>query len=126
MHPAQAPPEHQATTVAATKSICCPNVAVVTIRFIATRTSALLPIAMSIAALGVLTLALTMGFGRSPDGDEGAAAHLWQLLIAGQIPVIAYFVLRWLPAAPREGVAVLATQLAVGLVAAAPVFLLHL
>ena len=104
----------------------CPKVAAVTFRFVATRPSALLPIAMSIAAMGVLIFALATGFGRSPDGDEGAAAHLWQLLIAGQIPVIAYFVLRWLPAAPREGVAVLATQLAVGLVAAAPVFLLHL
>ena len=81
---------------------------------------------MSIAALGVLLLALTTGFGRSPNADEGAAAHLWQLLMAGQIPVIAYFALRWLPAAPREGIAVLAAQLASGLAAAAPVFLLHL
>ena len=81
---------------------------------------------MSIAALGVLLLALTTGVGRSPDADEGAAAHLWQLLMAGQIPVIAYFALRWLPAAPREGIAVLAAQLASGLAAAAPVFLLHL
>ena len=81
---------------------------------------------MSIAALGVLLLALTTGVGRSPDADEGAAAHLWQLLMAGQIPVIAYFALRWLPAAPREGIAVLATQLVSGVAAAAPVFLLHL
>jgi hypothetical protein len=101
-------------------------VAAVTIRFIATRASALLPIVMSIAAIGVLGLALTTGFGRSPDGDEGTAAHLWQLLIAGQIPVIAYFALRWFPAAPREGLVVLAAQLAAGLAAAAPVFLLHL
>ena len=104
----------------------CPKVVAVTIRFLATRASALLPIAMSFAAMGVLIFALTTGFGRSPDGDEGAAAHLWQLLMAGQIPVIAYFVLCWLPDPPREGLAVLATQLAAGVAAAAPVFLLHL
>jgi len=98
----------------------------VTLRFIATRASALLPIAMSIAAIGVVALALTTGIGRSPDADEGAAAHLWQLLMAGQIPVMAYFAVRWLPAAPREGVRVLLTQLAAGLAAAAPVLLLHL
>ena len=98
----------------------------VTLRFIATRASAILPIAMSFAALGVLVLALTVGFGRSPDADEGTAAHLWQLLLAGQLPVICYFFLRWLPVAPREGLMVLAAQLGVGLAAAAPVFLLHL
>ena len=97
-----------------------------TLRFLATRASAVLPIAMSLAALGVLAGALLLGWGRSPDGDEGAAAHLWQLLIAGQVPVVAYFALRWLPAAPREGLVVLAAQLGAVVIAAAPVFLLHL
>jgi hypothetical protein len=97
-----------------------------TLRFVATRPSALLPIAMSIAGLGLLALALTTGFGVSVNGDEGAAARLWQLLMAGQIPLIAYFALRWVSAAPREGSIVLAAQLAAGLAAAAPVFLLHL
>jgi hypothetical protein len=46
--------------------------------------------------------------------------------MAGQIPLIAYFALRWVSAAPREGSIVLAAQLAAGLAAAAPVFLLHL
>ena len=81
---------------------------------------------MSLAAIGLLVAALLFGFGRSPDGDEGTAAHLWQLLMAGQLPVIAYFALRWLPTAPREGAMVLATQLVSLLAAAAPVFLLHL
>jgi hypothetical protein len=46
--------------------------------------------------------------------------------MAGQLPVVAYFALRWLPVAPREALTVLAVQLAAGLTAAAPVFLLHL
>ena len=81
---------------------------------------------MSLAAIGLLVAALMFGFGRSPDGDEGTAAHLWQLLMAGQLPVIAYFALRWLPTAPREGATVLAAQAVAALAAAAPVFLLHL
>ncbi len=98
----------------------------VTLRFAATRASAIVPLAMSIAALGVLAWALGFGVARPPTGGEGAAARLWQLLIAGQLPVIAWFALRWLPAAPREGVIVLTAQLCAGLASAAPVFLLHL
>jgi len=95
-------------------------------QFVATRPSAFVPILMSAAALGVVLLALVTGFGQSANGDEGAAAHLWQLLIAGQLPVVAWFTLRWLPRAPGDGVFVLAAQLCAGLAALAPVFLLHL
>jgi hypothetical protein len=98
----------------------------VTLRFVATRASAIVPIAMSLAALALFLLVLATGFGVSHDGDEGTAAHLWQLLMAGQLPVIGYFVLRWLPSAPHEILVVLAAQLGAGLAAAAPVFLLHL
>jgi hypothetical protein len=97
-----------------------------TLRFVATRASAILPIAMSVGALAVLALALLLGLSRPPDGDEGTAAHLWQLLMAGQLPVIVYFLLRWLSVAPREGLIVLAAQVGAGLAAAAPIFLLHL
>ena len=38
------------------------------------------PIAMSAAAIGLLLFAFTTGWGKGPPGDEGAAAHLWQLL----------------------------------------------
>lgn len=98
----------------------------VTVRYAVTRPSAFLPVAMSIAALGVLAWALFVGAARTPDGDEGTAAHVWQLLMAGQLPVIAFFALRWLPVARREALAVLATQLGAGLAATLPVFLLHL
>jgi preprotein translocase subunit SecY len=89
------------------------------------RPSALVPVAMSLAALGVVAVRIAVsGTGREPD--EGTAAHLWQLLMAGQIPVIAYFAISWLPRAPRQALAVLALQAAAGLAAAAPVFLLGL
>ena len=85
--------------------------------------SGFLPLAMSaVALLLVLAYVVTTGIARQPD--EGAAAHLWQLLMAGQVPVIAYFGVRWVASAPKQGVIVLVTQLAAVLVAAAPVFLL--
>lgn len=50
---------------------------------------------MSIAAIGILVVALAAGYVRQPD--EGTAAHLWQLLMAGQVPIVAFFAVRWLP-----------------------------
>jgi hypothetical protein len=89
------------------------------------RPSAIIPLAMSLAALG-LVLGHTALFGVTHEADEGTAAHLWQLLMAGQIPVIAFFAVTWLPRTPRPALIVLALQLLAGLAAAAPVFLLRL
>ena len=89
------------------------------------RPSALLPIAMSLAALA-LVLGHVAIYGPAREADEGAAAHLWQLLMAGQIPVIAFFAVSRLPRDPRGTALVLGLQAAAGLAAAAPVFLLNL
>ncbi len=89
------------------------------------RPSAFLPVAMSLAALVTLLVALAIG-GVVRETDEGAAAHIWQLLMGGQIPIVAYFAIKWLPQAPRQALYVLALQAAAGLAAAAPVYLLHL
>lgn len=87
--------------------------------------SAYLPVAMSLAALGTVLLHLAR-FGVTHEPDEGAAAHIWQLLMAGQLPVIAFFAIKWLPQAPKEALAILALQVVAILAAAAPVFLLKL
>ena len=87
--------------------------------------SAYLPVAMSLAALGTVLLHLAR-FGVTREADEGSAAHIWQLLMAAQLPVIVYFAIRWLPQAPKEAAAVLALQLAAVLAALAPVYLLKL
>jgi hypothetical protein len=85
--------------------------------------SAFLPIAMSLASLAlVVSYVATSGVAR--QADEGAAAHLWQLLMAGQLPLIAYFAIRWVPLAPNPGLIVLGTQVVVALAAAAPLFVL--
>ncbi len=87
--------------------------------------SAFLPLAMSAAALAVV-LGHVAIFGVAREADEGAAAHLWQLLMAGQVPLIAYFAIKWLPRAPRSVLAVLALQVAAVLAALAPVYFLKL
>lgn len=87
------------------------------------RPSALIPVAMSIAALGLVLGHIAL-FGTARQPDEGTAAHLWQLLMAGQIPVILFFAITWLPRSPTKALLVLGLQAVAGLAAAAPVFLL--
>jgi hypothetical protein len=88
------------------------------------RPTALIPVAMSIAALG-LVIAHVVIYGTAHQADEGAAAHLWQLLMAGQLPVIAFFAIRWLPRTPGQALLVLGLQAVAMLAAAAPVFVLN-
>jgi hypothetical protein len=86
--------------------------------------SALIPLAMSCAALAIVLGHIAMsGVGR--EADEGTAAHLWQLLMAGQLPVVAFFAIKWLPRSPRQALLVLALQAGAALAALAPVFLLN-
>lgn len=87
--------------------------------------SALLPMAMSLLALAVVLITLAT-FGVSHDRDEGAAAHIWQLLMAGQLPLLLFFPIKWLPRAPTETLKIIAIQMAAVLAAMAPVYLLHL
>ncbi len=87
--------------------------------------SGFLPVAMSLTALATLVLHVAI-FGVAREADEGAAAHIWQLLMAGQLPIVAYFAIKWLPRSPREALRVLAVQILAALAALAPVFYLKL
>ena len=87
--------------------------------------SAFLPLAMSFAALVTVLIHITL-FGIARQTDEGTAAHIWQLLMAGQIPIIGFFVVKWLPRTPIHALAVLALQGSAALAALAPVFILKL
>lgn len=80
--------------------------------------------AMSFVALAIVFVHIIMS-GTAPQADEGTAAHLWQLLMAAQIPVIAFFAIRWLPQSPRAALVVLALQAVAVLAALAPIYLLH-
>lgn len=88
--------------------------------------SACLPIAMSVAALTLVAGWLALYGIPRPGGDEGAVAHTFQLLMVCQVPLSAYFAWKWLRRAPRQALAVLILQVAAGVAALAPVYLLHL
>jgi hypothetical protein len=73
--------------------------------------SALLPLLMSVAAL-TLVLGHVAVAGGGREADEGTAARLWWLLIAGQVPIVSYFAVTSLPRAPRPALLVLTLQAA--------------
>ena len=86
--------------------------------------SAFLPVAMSLGALATVLIFIAL-HGTAPQADEGAAAHIWQLLMAAQAPIVLFFAIKWVPQSPRQALPILALQVGAGLAAMAPVFLLH-
>jgi hypothetical protein len=92
------------------------------------RPSGFLPLAMSGAALAVVLLRLAL-FGAAPESsagrlDEGPAAHLWQIFMTAQVPIILFFAIRWLRSDPRGTMSVLGLQLLAIAAAVAPVYFL--
>jgi len=65
-------------------------------------------------------------FGAVREADEGTAAHIWQILMAAQVPIVTFFAIKWLPRAPRQALHILALQVGAALAALAPVFFLNL
>lgn len=87
--------------------------------------SAYAPLIMSGIALALLLGALASAFmsgGIERQDDEGPIAHLYQLLMAGQIFVIAWFALRWGWRDLRAAVAVVALQGLAILITLAPLW----
>jgi hypothetical protein len=73
--------------------------------------SAWIPLAMSLAALAmILGYVAIFGTAQSGNGDEGAPARIFQLIMLLQLPVAAYFAIRWLPKRPKETLIVLVLQ----------------
>ena len=85
--------------------------------------TAMLPMAMSLAALA-LVLGHAAKYGVVHEADESAAAHIFQLLMAAQVPLVAYFAFKWLPRAPGQTLRVLALQAGAALAAFAAVYFL--
>lgn len=71
--------------------------------------SAWLPIAMSLAGVGLIVLHLAR-YGVTHDTDEGTSAHLFQLLMVLQVPIVGLFAVKWLPETPGPALRVLALQ----------------
>jgi hypothetical protein len=87
--------------------------------------SALVPLAMSFAALA-LVLIHTAIYGVVHEADEGTPAHIFQLLMVAQLPIVAFFAIKWLPRNPGSAALVLVIQAIATIVAMAPVILLKL
>lgn len=87
--------------------------------------SAFLPVAMSLGALAMVLGHVVMS-GAAREADEGAAAHIFQLLMVAQVPFVAFFAIRWLSQSPKHAWPVLALQVAAAIAALAPVYLLNL
>lgn len=98
-----------------------------TVFYFARVPSALIPIALSLVALTVVVVSLAMSnWIVVHESDEGAAAHLWQLCMAMQVPVLLFFALKWIRRSPKAALVVLAVQLGAALLALAPVYMLRL
>ena len=86
--------------------------------------SAFLPLAMSFGALATVLIYVAI-FGPATQSDEGTAAHIWQILMAGQLPIIAFFAFKWLPRNPKQALLVLVLQGGAAVMALMPVYLLR-
>jgi hypothetical protein len=89
------------------------------------RPSAFAPLAMS-AVVILAGAAHAARFGLAREADEGAAAHLFQILMPAQLPIIAFFALKWLPRSRGPALAVLTTQVGAAIAIVATIFLLGL
>lgn len=81
---------------------------------------AIAPVAMSLAALA-LVLGHAAIFGVTHEADEGTPAHIFQLLMAAQVPVVAFFAIKWLPQRPSQALCVMVLQAFAGILALAAV-----
>ena len=89
------------------------------------RPSAWVPVAMSLAALATVLIHIAR-FGAAREADEGAAAHIWQILMVAQVPVMVFFAIKWLPQTPKRALLVLTLQIGAALAALTPVFYFNL
>ncbi len=71
---------------------------------------------MSLAAL-MLLLSYVAIFGiQGQQGDESLAARIFQILLAGQVPIVAFFIVKWLPQMPKQTLKILVLQIIAALI----------
>jgi len=94
------------------------------------RPSAFLPLGMSLSALAIVLVSLAIGLAHggkvTRDPDEGSIAHIWQLLMTVQMPIVLFFAVKWLRRAPGQTLRVLGLQAGAWLASCAPIYFLHL
>jgi hypothetical protein len=96
-----------------------------------TTPSALIPLMLSLASL-----ALVVGYGSivgvdttvapgTNRPDEGTPAHLYQLMMVAQMPVMLWFAARWLPESPKRALPILMLQIVLAGVAIGSLLLIE-
>lgn len=81
---------------------------------------------MSLSALALLLGYLAVfGVAQEPRADEGPAARIFQILLAGQAPIIGFFAFTWFPKMPKQALQVLALQIVFALAPFILVFILE-
>jgi len=85
--------------------------------------SAYIPLGMSLTALA-LVIGHALVYGIVHETDEGTAAHVFQILMALQVPIIGYFILKWLTKRPKETILILALEAVAWIAAFASVYFL--
>ena len=85
--------------------------------------SAIVPLIMSAGALAMVLIHAAV-FGITRESDEGTPAHIFQLLMVGQLPFIAYHAVAWLPRSIAKATRVLVLQLFAASAAVAAVLFL--
>ena len=79
---------------------------------------------MSLGAFALIVGVLaTVGVTRPQD--ERAPARIFQLLILLQVPIVAYFALKWLPRSPRQALLVMLLQVSAAIAAVATIMWLE-
>ena len=89
------------------------------------RPSAFLPLAMSLFVLGLIVARIAR-FGTAREAGEGVEAHLFQLLMPLQLPIIAFFAATSQPHRSRAAFWVLLIQLIAALTDVGVVLFLRL
>jgi asparagine N-glycosylation enzyme membrane subunit Stt3 len=92
------------------------------------KTSAWLPVTMSVTAL-IWTVGYIVVVGINQvkvAQDEGIGARVFQLLMGAQLPIILFFLLKWLPQKSKQALMVLVLQVLAIIIAFTPVYFLEL
>ncbi|OGK64505.1 hypothetical protein A2313_04835 [Candidatus Roizmanbacteria bacterium RIFOXYB2_FULL_41_10] len=78
--------------------------------------SAWVPIAMSAMAL-LLVVSYVALFGvQKSTGDESTIARIFQLLLAGQVPIVGYFIIKWFPKHQKQVLQIVVIQILAAIV----------
>lgn len=87
--------------------------------------SAWIPLLMSVCAMGLIIVYVTLFGITKNSGDEGTPARIFQMLLLFQIPFIAYFISKWVKKDPKQFLPILIIQLAAILLSVATIVVLE-